>query len=125
MRPGFSGPKSARAFQIAGLRGEVLSGKAALEEVPDACARADFVVVPSALGVAAPVPGCLIIDRTLLDQSGALALHPVQGGVRLDPVRQVARIWLGERPVLPEMFLALADLRVSSCGSDQPACPGP
>ncbi len=124
-RPGFSGPKAARAFQIGGLRGEVLAGKAALEAVAAACSRADFVVVPASLGLAEPVPGCLIIDRTVLDQSGALALHAVPGGVRLVPVRRVARIWLGERPVVPEMFLPVPDLRVSSCGSDQPACPAP
>ena len=125
LRPGFSGPKGARAFQIAGLRGEVLAGKAALDEVAAACGRADVVVVPASLGEVEPVPGCLIIDRGMLDRSGALALHPVPGGVRLEPVRQVARIWLGARPVQPELILAPADRRISSCGSDQPACPAP
>lgn len=125
LRPGFSGPKGARAFEIAGLRGEVLAGKTALDEVAAACGRADIVVVPAALGVAEPVAGCLIIDRRLLDQSGALALHPVPGGVRLFPVRHVARIWVGERPVAPEIVLTQPDLRISSCGSDQPACPAP
>lgn len=125
LRPGFAGPKAARAFEIAGLRGEVLSGKTALDEVAAACGRADFVVVPASLGVAEPVPGCVIIDRTVLDRSGALAVQPVAGGVRLVPVRRVARIWLGDRPVVPEIYLPLPDLRVSSCGSDQPACPAP
>ena len=124
-RPGFSGPKGARAFQIAGLRGEVLAGKGALDDVPAACGRADFVVVPASSGVAAPVPGCMILDRTMLDRSGAWALHVVPGGLRLVPVRRVARIWMGERPVMPEVFLPAPDLRISSCGSDQPACPAP
>ena len=100
LRPGFSGPKTARAFQIGGFRGEVLSGKAALQGLAAACARADIVVVPVALGPAPPqAPGCLVIDRVLLDQTGALELRVEGDGLRLVPVRAVQRIWLGGRPV--------------------------
>jgi len=100
LRPGFSGPKAARAFMVGAFHGEVLSGKSALAGVEAACARVDIVVVPVALGPAPPQrPGCFVIDRVLLDQTGALELRVEAEGVRLVPVRAVPRIWLGDRPV--------------------------
>jgi len=96
LRPGFSGPKAARVFRLGAFRGEVLSGKAALDGLAAACARADIVVVPASLG---PAPqqsaGCLVIDRPLLDQTGALELRVEGAAVRLVPARAAARIWLG------------------------------
>ncbi len=106
LRPGFAGPASARSFDIAGFKGEVLRGKAGLAEVGAACARADLVVVPTSLGPVLASGGCLIIDRKLLDRTGALALHPEGESLRLVPVRRVARIWLGARPVADEIWLA-------------------
>ncbi len=100
LRPGFSGPKAARAFQLGQARGEVLSGKAALDGLVAACARADIVVVPVALGPAPPQKaGCLVIDRQVLDLTGALELRAEGDGIRLVPVRAVARIWLGDAKV--------------------------
>ena len=100
LRPGFSGPKTARRFQVGALRGEVLSGKSALQGLPAACTRADIVVVPAALGPAPPQrAGCFVIDRAMLDQTGALELRVEGEAVRLVPVRAVQRIWLGDRPV--------------------------
>ncbi|MEI6096818.1 MAG: ComEC/Rec2 family competence protein [Alphaproteobacteria bacterium] len=100
LRPGFSGPKSARAFQISAFRGEVLSGKAARAQLGEACARADIVVLPASSGPAPPQgPGCFVIDRVLLDQTGALQLQPEGDALRLVPVRSAARIWLSDRPV--------------------------
>ncbi len=107
LRVGFTGAKAARAFQIGGVRGEVLSGKGAVAEVPSACARAEIVVVPTALGKVAPVDGCFIVDRTLLDRTGAMALQPEAGGLRVIPVRSAPRIWLGGRPTTEEFLLAL------------------
>ena len=113
LRPGFTGPKGARGFEIGGVRGEVLAGKAALGGVEAACGRADLVIVPVSLG---PVPpqraGCLVIDRTLLDRTGAIALRPEGEGLRLTPVRRVQRIWLGERPVAEVMFLPASGTRI-------------
>jgi competence protein ComEC len=113
-RPGFSGPKGARAFEIAGFKGEVLAGKAALSEVEAACARSDIVVVPAALGQIAQQSGCLIIDRTVLDQTGAIALQPDDGGLRMVPVRQTARIWLGDRAVAESVLLVKSSRRNGS-----------
>ena len=116
-RVGFSGPKAARAFKIAGFKGEVLAGKAALAQVAAACARADIVVVPVSLGPVEPLPaGCLVIDRPYLDRSGAIALQVRGDGLHLVPVRRVARIWLGARPVAEEVVLPLAMARVAQGG---------
>lgn len=107
LRPGFTGPKAARGFELGGVRGEVLSGKAGLAQLEEACARADLVILPARLG---PAPqaggGCLILDRPMLDRTGAVAMEPGPGGLRLIPVRQVQRVWLGERPVLGEIVVA-------------------
>jgi competence protein ComEC len=105
-RPGFVGPKGARAFQIGGVRGEILTGKAAPDGVSASCARADLVILPSSFGpIPQQRPGCLVVDRTVLDQTGAIALRPQDGGLWLIPVRHVQRIWLGERPVAEEVFI--------------------
>ena len=118
LRPGFAGPKAARAFEIGGVRGEVLAGKGALAGLEAACARADLVIVPASLGPAPPQrKGCLVIDRTVLDRSGAIALQPEAGGLWLIPVRQAQRIWLGKRPVLEPVFVAANEARLAA---DQP-----
>ena len=100
LRPGFTGPKAARSFVIGDFRGEVLSGKTALAALPAACDRADIVVVPAALGPAPPQkPGCFVIDRTVLDQTGAMELRVQGQALLLVPVRSAQRIWLGGKPV--------------------------
>ncbi len=113
LRAGFSGPKGARAFVIGGVRGEVLSGKAALDQLAAACARADLVIVPSQLGPAPKVAGCFVIDRRVLDRSGALELRPEAGGLRLVPVRAAQRIWLGRRPVAESVLLSGSDQKLA------------
>ena len=115
LRAGFAGPKSARAFEVAGIKGVVLSGKAAVAGVAAACAGARIVVVPAAAGAVAAKPaGCLVIDRSVLDVTGALELRPEAGGVRLIPVRSVARAWLGGRPVAAAQFLAADPARLAA-----------
>ncbi len=107
LRPGFAGPKSARRFTIGGVRGVVLSGKTGLDSLAEACAMADLVIVPVSLGPAPQVSGgCLVVDRPVLDRAGAFALRVEPGGLRLVPVRQVPRIWMGVRPVADPVFLA-------------------
>ena len=113
LRPGFSGPKTARAFEIGGFKGEILAGKGALDQVVAACARADVVIVPAALGPAPQVPGCYIIDRTVLDLTGAVELRPEGQSLRLIPVRDAARIWLGDRALAPEMALSKDPARLA------------
>ena len=53
--PGFSGPKGARVFEVAGLRGVALTGKGA--DVAAACATGAVVIV-AAVVEAAPKAVC-------------------------------------------------------------------
>ena len=113
-RPGFAGPKGARAFEIGGVRGVVLAGKGALSDLEAACGQADLVIVPVSLGPAPPQrKGCLVIDRTVLDRTGAIALQPEGAGLRLIPVRHAQRVWLGDRPVAAEMLVLPSAARLA------------
>ncbi|MBI1172184.1 DUF4131 domain-containing protein [bacterium] len=104
LRPGFAGSKSAREFQVAGLRGVILSGKEAPAQVPAACGAADIVLVPARLGpVGPPPPGCTVIDAAYLAQSGAIAGLPDAGGLLLVPVRAQARVWTGNAAPVPAL----------------------
>ncbi len=98
-RGGFTGPKGARAFQMGEWRGVALAGKAAGDHVAAACAVVDFVVMPAAVEPVEPPLGCLLIDRRVLDQTGALALSVEEGDLLLHPTRDVARIWMSYRPI--------------------------
>jgi competence protein ComEC len=96
LRPGFAGDKTARRFTVAGLRGVVLSGKAAADAVLAACTAADLVLLPAQFGPApAHAPGCMVIDADLLAQSGALAGTLQEGALVLTPVKTGARVWTG------------------------------
>ncbi|MES2668035.1 MAG: ComEC/Rec2 family competence protein [Pseudomonadota bacterium] len=98
-RPGFSGPKGARVFVVAGLRGVALKGKGA--DVAAACATGAVVIV-AAVVEAAP-KGCVLIDQGLLRRSGPLA---VNRDLTVTATRQVARLWSGGKggfPALPDL----------------------
>lgn len=106
-RAGFSGPKGARRFELSGWRGVALSGKVAAEAVLAACAQADLVVLPARLAPIAPRPqGCLMIDRSVLDQTGALALSVLDGRLLLHPTRDVQRMWMAQKPIWQDRSLA-------------------
>lgn len=99
-RSGFSGPKEARRFRIGTLQAVVLRGAGATAALPLACAESDLVILPAALDSVTPAStGCVVIDRTVLDQSGSLAGWIDNGSLTLQPARHVARIWMGKRPV--------------------------
>ena len=103
-RPGFSGPKGARRFELAGVRGVVLTGKPALAAVGPACRDVQIVVLAAV--AEGPVPGgCLLIDRAFLRNSGSLALDVVDGALRITPARGAARVWAGKGEVLPETLV--------------------
>jgi competence protein ComEC len=96
LRAGFSGAKTQRHFQIAGLKGVVLSGKEADLAIKPACAGADLVVLPTRYGAASVRPaGCTVIDALVLSQSGALAGLLQPDGLLLVPVHTGTRIWSG------------------------------
>lgn len=103
-RPGFTGPKGARAFDLGGLTGVVLTGKPALAAAAEACAKVRIVVLAAL--AEAPVPGgCLLIDRAFLRTSGSLALDVVAEGVRITPARGSPRIWAGRGEVMAQALL--------------------
>ena len=99
-RSGFSGPKSARAFELQGWRGIALAGKVAQEALRAACAAADLVVLPSAIEPVDPQPdGCILVDRKMLQQTGALAISVQADQLILHPTRTAQRLWMAERPI--------------------------
>jgi len=104
-RPGFSGPKGARRFDLGGVQGVVLTGKNAAAAAAPACATVQIVVLAAVYD--GPVPGgCLMIDATFLRRSGALALDVADGDLRITPARGAARIWAGQGDVMPQTRVA-------------------
>lgn len=108
-RPGFSGPKGARRFKLDGagtLRGVALTGKAA--DPVTACAAADLVILAGEAPAAVP-EGCLVIDRALLRQTGALALVRRGEAWVLQPAAPGGRIWRasGAGPALPPLLASV------------------
>jgi competence protein ComEC len=100
-RQGFSGPGTARRFEVAGWRGIALRGKAEGEALTEACASADLVIVPAAIAPVDPAPqGCVIIGRQMLDRSGALAVQFWPDHLELTPAREGGRLWMPARPKL-------------------------
>lgn len=99
-RSGFSGPKSARAFELQGWHGMVLAGKIEPEALRVACAAADLVVLPAAIEPVDPQPdGCIVVDRRMLEQTGALAISVQADQLILHPTRTAQRLWMAERPI--------------------------
>lgn len=106
-RDGFAGPKGARSFDLMGWRGAILTGKAAVAGAAAACTTFDIVVLPAAAAPIIPVPaGCLLIDRSILDKTGAIAIWADATTLRLEPTRAVWRIWMSPKPILPPFILS-------------------
>ena len=105
-RPGFSGPKSARLFELGKdgtdkstlVRGVVLTGKA--PDLAMACAAVDLVILSSDAATST-APSCRVIDRGLLRKTGALAIWPAEEGLVMQPARRAGRIWAGGRALPP------------------------
>ncbi len=113
-RSGFSGPKAARRFQLRppsadcpagqpcaeGLTGIILTGKS--PDLGTGCAEADLVILAGYRPEKLPA-GCRLIDRRLLQKTGALAIRPNLGGWQLIPAARAGRIWMGQTalPALP------------------------
>lgn len=117
LRAGFDGQQTMRQFEVAGLRGAILSGKQALAVVADACAAADLVVVPKRLGPAPEYPaGCTVIDAAMLTQSGALAGRAEKGGLRLIPVHSGTRVWSGITAPMVPLLVRPNPARVAQSG---------
>ena len=99
-RAGFTGPKSARDFAFAGLRGVALQGRAGLEALPGFCATHDLVVIAEVVETP-PTGDCQLIDLARLRQTGALALQVGPAGIEVTAARDHPRRWAG-RPMEPD-----------------------
>ena len=118
LRVGFAGEKTQRGFEIAGLRGVVLSGKQAALAVKSACAAFDLVVLPQRYGPAPIKPdGCTVIDAGLLNQSGALAGRVQDNGLLLVPVHSGTRVWSGITNPVPPLLVQPNVARVAGLHS--------
>ena len=92
-RAGFMGPKAQRGFDLGGWKVVQLKGKVAAAALPAACARADLVILAGKLEGGAP-NGCQVIDETMLNQTGALAVWLTEDGkLRLQPTSTASRLW--------------------------------
>ena len=90
-RVGFAGPKGARSFNLAGVKGIHLKGKAAISLLTDACGRADFVII--AAGVKNAPAGCQVIDEGFLRKTGAIAVWAKADGLVMMPALHAKRLW--------------------------------
>ena len=118
LRVGFAGVKTQRSFEIAGLRGVVLSGKEAALAIQSACAAADLVVLPKRYGPAPVRPaGCTVIDAGLLNQSGALAGLVQDDGLLLVPVHSGTRVWSGIANPMPPLLVRPSVARLAGLHS--------
>lgn len=101
-RIGMVGPEGARLFRLGDLRGIALKGRGAVDRVADACAGHDLVVI--AADVPSPPQGCLLLDRSRLRDSGALALDLRGGQIVVRRTTDQRRAWSAPAPrrVLPE-----------------------
>lgn len=108
MRLGMSGEFGARHFELSGVRGTALKGRAAQERLSEMCQISDFVVINTA--VEHPPEGCLILGPKALRTSGSLALYPQKdGALHVVTAQHKHRVWTGEAPSardVPRVILA-------------------
>jgi competence protein ComEC len=90
-RPGFTGPRGERWFQIGGLKAVVLSGKGAATALAPACASGALVILAEVAGDAPA--GCRLIDVATLRDTGPLAIWPDANAFRIVPTRTARRLW--------------------------------
>ena len=95
-RPGFTGPKGARAFALGPLRAVHLKGKGAAARLADGCRTAELVILSVPAG---QVPeGCRVIDSDDLAASGPQALWVARdGALRIVATDRADRLWSGTR----------------------------
>ncbi|MFN4194135.1 MAG: ComEC family competence protein, partial [Tabrizicola sp.] len=90
-RPGFTGPKDTRWFDLAGVRAVVLSGKGAEARLAEVCAMAGLVILAGKAG--APPDGCPLVDQAVLAETGPLAVWQDGEALRFEPTKGALRLW--------------------------------
>lgn len=90
-RPGFTGPKDTRWFDLAGLRAVALSGKGAEDRLAGVCAQADLVILA---GQAKTRPeACPLVDQNVLRETGPLAVWNRDGTLSFETTTGDRRLW--------------------------------
>jgi competence protein ComEC len=113
-RPGFEGPRGARAFVVGDWSGVLLKGKGAAEALAETCASVDVVILATPrLDASRPAPGrCTVIDATMLESLGPVALWPrAEGTLLIQPTETARRLWSPARVAPPDGPLLLAQNR--------------
>ena len=100
LRFGAEGSDSNRPFLLCGLEGVILRGKEAEAQANALCDRVELVIV-SAYLEDPPRGGCHLIDRTLLDKTGALAVRKQGGDLVVESTQRAQRLWSPKEPVAP------------------------
>lgn len=90
-RPGFTGPKGEKWFQLADLRIVALSGKGAMAKLEEACRDGDLVIL-AAEAEAAP-EGCPLIDAAVLSETGPLAVWQQDDKLWIERTKAKRRLW--------------------------------
>ena len=94
-RPGFTGPKGARAFALGPLRAVHLKGKGAAGRLAEGCRTAQLVILSVPAGQAPD--GCRVIDSDDLAASGPQALWVARdGSLRIVATDRADRLWSGK-----------------------------
>ncbi len=103
-RPGFTGARGERWFDIGGTRAVVLTGKNGVAALVPACATGALVILADRVEGEAP-EGCRLIDQTTLRATGPLAVWSRPEGLWIEPTHQSQRLWSGQarRYVLPDL----------------------
>ncbi len=126
-RAGFAGPKEARAFSLGPFAAVMLSGKGVAGAFAQACRHYDIVILPAAFDPAelgaAPRTGCTVIDRAVLDKTGALAGQVLIDKLVLRPTRSTTRIWSDKRPILPAIIVAAPKLAAPNADASAALAP--
>ncbi len=91
-RAGFDGARGALRVQVAGAAFLHISGRGWADKIADGC-TAGWVIVPQK--VADAPPGCQLLDRIKLAQTGAIAVYPGDAGPRLIGAKTLSgpRLW--------------------------------
>ena len=96
-RPGFSGPKGARAFALGPVSALHLKGKGAAARLADGCRTAQLVIL--SVPAEQRPQGCTVIDSTNLAASGPQALWVARDGtLRIVATDRADRLWSTKRP---------------------------
>ncbi|MDH2328712.1 ComEC/Rec2 family competence protein [Cereibacter sp. SYSU M97828] len=91
-RPGFDGPEGARRFILGDRPAIHLKGRGAAKRLAEGCAEARIVILAAEAEV---VPeGCIVIDRTMLAETGAIAVWPTEKGLLFRNALDGSRLWM-------------------------------